>query len=160
MFEDIEDYMKKNRQDVDGGGKGVAEDIIKKIAQLAGADDSDVSVESVPGGTMVTVKKGVPNMGHIQSFVLNVPNVLIEVGTAAGLKPHCVDAAGRELHVGDLLKAPSNLGKPTELKLVMAVGYGYAMLSDSNDHAKLDGPWFEQDMAQLNFLLDKPAKKK
>lgn len=63
-----------------------------------------------------------------------------------GAKPHCEDMDGNLLEDGDWLDVPGN-----EQKKVLAVGFGYALLSHTEDEKRSDGVWFEKEIKKASF---------
>lgn len=154
MFEDLGDYIKK--QNSTGGKSPVpgdereAHEVAEHIALIMAEHGIEAGVGEV-GGTMAMSIRAT-NATHVSSFMRNMSRIAIDIGVAAGMKPSCLDAASRELHDGDFIKVSNDLGKPAQLKKVLKVGFGYCLMSLTDDFEKEDGPWFQSYMVDRNML--------
>lgn len=146
------------------GDEREAHEMAEHVARIMAEHGIEAEIGEVGGKMAMAIRS--MNTTHVQSFIRNMSRIAIDIGTAAGMKPSCTDAADRELHDGDLVKVPNDLGKPAELKKVLRVGFGYCMMSCTDEFEKEDGPWFQSDFVDRNMLrFDqvppvKPAKSK
>lgn len=72
---------------------------------------------------------------------------MMYIAEQAKIPPTCVDAVGAEIKEGDIIKVPGG-----EQKTVLKVGWKFCILSRTDDQKKSDGPWYEDEMNEGNFI--------
>lgn len=176
MFDDLENFLDKNRKPskekkdnrVEGG---LFDDLsLKGTDGVIDLDNTDVGTEIanllekqfggkakiVAGGKMITHE--VTRMGgnhddifkaieHFKDKLDELAKMTIAGFKEAGLKPRCNDANDKPLKDGDYLQIPGGFKKR-----VLEVGFGYSILSHTEDMAKDDGVWFEKEIKERGFI--------
>lgn len=155
MFEDIENTLKNGRlpkkDDDDEGTKDnnrprrrnrPTEDEIAKVLQ----DKFGRKAIGVPGGIIMDSSEEDVHK-PIYDKIENLMKSMAYIAEKAGVPPTCLDANKVELAEGDVLKCPGD-----EIKTVLKVGWKFAILSRTDDQTKVDGPWFEDEINNLNFI--------
>lgn len=164
MFEDVDDILKGKRKqqpsnddeakranfnsnrgfDNNGGiNQPPSADEIRDVLQKRFG--GDVIVEGIGIGNMIGIPLGDPKKGKLRSDGLI--QTLVYIAEKMKLPPSCLDVAGKELAVGDVLKVPGGA-----TKTVLKVGWKFVKLSKTEDQTKDDGVWFENEINDGNFI--------
>jgi len=151
MFEDIENILKNGAKKPEGDDKNPSnrprstnrpseEDIARILQEKFGRP-----TRAVPGGVIMDASDDVhkPIYDKLESMIKS----MAYIAEKAGIPPICLDANKTELQVGDVLKCPGG-----EFKTVLKVGWGFVVLSHTDDQTKEDGAWFEDEINLLNFI--------
>lgn len=157
MFEDIDRTMRQGAAEEGENKKkngrssrrssGMEREIADFIEKRFGG-----KAEVVRGGIMFSPQPGSEEDVHkpIYDKLEGMMKSLVFMAEKMKIAPTCKDATGAELKNGDVLKCPGG-----ELKTVLKVGWKFAILSHTNNQTKADGPWFEDEINNLNLILKK-----
>lgn len=168
MFEELDGFLEKNRKPTKkkkaDPEKGIFDELSKETRESVYKgnmpDSSDIEKmlgRILPKGSFSIME----DKSHVDTSIMEIMHrnmkvygeaieglqmQMVEFGKKLKLKPWCFDSQGKELKVGDIL-----LARGSDTKKVLAVHFGAAELSHSDDHSKTDGLWSQFQINNRKF---------